>query len=142
VFGLSGKEFLSTLRAAMLRRGPSPMARLLGLWDGLEALFQREDFGGSFPVRAAIAVHTEPGQPVPAVVVQHHQAVRGMLEELVCVGERSPGHRLAAQLELLVEGAIAGAAIDQEPTAMQAARELSLLAIAIHGLSPEATPAG
>jgi len=122
----------------MVRRGSGPIARLHGMWEALETLFGREDFTGSFPARAAIAVRTEPGQPVPAVFVQHHQAMRSMLEELVCEGRSATAPRLAAQLELLVEGAIAGTAIDQEPSALKAARELSLIALSLNGVHSSA----
>jgi hypothetical protein len=104
------------------------------MWEALETLFARDDFTASFPARAAIAVRTEPGQPVPAVYVKHHEAMRSMLEELVCEGQSASAPRLAAQLELLVEGAIAGTAIDQEPSALRAARELSLLAMSLNGV--------
>lgn len=117
----------------MLGRGNAPRERLQGMWDALEGMFRNADFSGSFPVRAAIAVRTEPGQPVPSAFVEHHRAVRGMLQELVCDEGGANAPRLANQLEILVEGAIAGTAIDQEPTAMQAARELSLLALSFNG---------
>jgi hypothetical protein len=109
------------------------VARLLGMWEALEKLFAAEDFHGSFPVRAAIAVRTEPGRPVPAVFVEHHQAVRGLLHELVCDTSNPNASKLATQLGLLVEGAIAGAAIDQDPSAMQSARELSMIALSVSG---------
>jgi hypothetical protein len=109
------------------------MARLLGMWEALEKLFAAEDFHGSFPVRAVIAMRTEPEGPVPAVFVEHHQAVRGLLQELVCDSGNPNAPKLATQLGLLVEGAIAGTAIDQDPRAMQAARELSVIALSING---------
>jgi hypothetical protein len=133
VFGLSGKEFLARLRNAMLRRGTTPMARLLGMWETLEKLFAAEDFHGSFPVRAVISVRTEPGQPVPAVFVDHHHQVRGLLQELVCDAGNPNAPKLATQLGLLVDGAIAGAAIDQDPSALQAARKLSVIALSVSG---------
>lgn len=109
------------------------MARLVGMWEALEKLFAAEDFYGSFPVRAAIAVRTEPGQPVPEVFVEHHHAVRGLLQELVCDAGNPNSPSLATQLGLLVEGAIAGAAIDQDPSSVQAARELSVIALSVNG---------
>jgi hypothetical protein len=133
VFGLSGREFLAALQAAMIGRGSTPKARLLGLWDALEKLFAREDFYGSFPVRAAIAVRGEPGQPVQPAFVEHHRAVRRLLEELVCNLQQGNAPRLATQLDLLVQGAIAGAAIDQDPAAVRAARDLSLIALSVNG---------
>jgi hypothetical protein len=173
VFGLSGREFLAGLRAAMLRRGNGPRARILGMWDALENMLRSANFNESFVVRAAIAVRAEPGRPVPSRFVEHYAAVREMLTELVCDdakpndAERSepdpdpdPGPdpdpvagpptaiapspngspsqspnawRLASQLEMLVQGAIAGSAIDQEPAAVLAARELSMIALTING---------
>jgi hypothetical protein len=121
----------------MVRRGGTPLARLLGLWDALDKLFAREDFRDSFPVRAAIAVPVEPGQAAPAVFVEHQLAVRELLSETVVNGAagNSSVPRLVNHLELLVGGAIAGSAIDQEPSAIEAARELGVIALSVNGFS-------
>ena len=125
----SSERWLAWLHAELVRRGSTPGARLFALWDALEEWFAAEDFRGSFPVRAALQLRGEPGHPAHAVIAEHRRAVRALLEDLARAGGAGDPTRLAAQLHVVVEGAIVGAAIDRQPLVAHAARELAGLAV-------------
>jgi hypothetical protein len=125
----SGERWLRWLREELSRRGDTPRARLLGLWDVLEEWFATDGFRASLPARAAGVLRAEPGDPVGAVVAEHRRAVRGLLEDLAsAAGVEDPsGH--AAQLHVLLEGAVASALIDRRPAVARTARTLAAIAL-------------
>jgi hypothetical protein len=125
----SGERWLRWLREELSRRGGTPRARLLGLWDVLEEWFATESFRASLPARAAGVLRAEPGDPMGAVVAEHRRAVRELLEDLaVAAGVPDPaGH--AAQLHVLLEGAVASALIDRRPGVARTARTLAAIAL-------------
>jgi len=122
-------QWLHGLQDAMDRRGDDPSDRFDGLWDELEAWFASDGFRGSFVTNAATELRGEPDHPAQAKIVQHRQALRQLLEDLAkSAGAHDPAI-LAAQLQVLVEGAIAAAAVDRAPTATPGARALAKAAI-------------
>jgi AcrR family transcriptional regulator len=109
-------QWLHRLADAMDRRGDDPSARFDGLWDELEAWFAEDGFRGSFVANAATELRGEPDHPAQAKIVQHRQALRQLLEDLAkSAGAHDPAV-LAAQLQVLVDGAISAAAVDRTPT--------------------------
>jgi AcrR family transcriptional regulator len=122
-------RWLQDLADRIDRHGDDARARYAGLWDALAAWFATEGFRGSFVANAAAELRSEPGHPAHAVIARHRRAVRELLEELAeAAGARDPAG-LAAQLHVLVDGAIALAAVDHQPAAAGNARALALAAL-------------
>ena len=102
----SSERWLTWLAVATIRRQDPPESALYALWDALEGWFAH------------------------AVLVEHRQATRRLLEDLArSAGARDPA-ALAGQLLTLVEGAMAGALIDRHPGVARHARELTRIAMA------------
>jgi AcrR family transcriptional regulator len=118
------------LSEAMDRRGDDPADRFDGLWDELEAWFAADDFRGSFVANAATELRSEPDHPAQARIAQHRQALRQLLEDLAKASGAHDPPVLAAQLQVLIDGAVAAASVDHDPTASTGARALAKAAIA------------
>src|SRR4029450_2106009 len=114
----------------MARAGGDPWDRFDGLWDELEAWFAEDGFRGSFVANAATELRSEPDHPAQAKIVQHRQARRQLLEDLAKISGAYDPAVLAAQLQVLIDGAISAAAVDRDPTAARGARGLAKAAIA------------
>jgi len=100
-------RWLTWLHEKLGRCGDDPGARFAGLWDALEGWVTSDGFHGSFVASAATELRGQPGHPAHVVVDAHRLAFRRLLEELV---EAAGAHHpvvLAAQLHMLIEGAIA-----------------------------------
>src|SRR5215216_3053386 len=108
---------------------PMTLYRQFGGKDELEAWFASDGFRGSFVTNAATELRGEPDHPAQAKIVQHRQALRQLLEDLAkSAGAHDPA-ALAAQLQVLVDGAISAAAVDRDPAAASGARTLAKAAI-------------
>jgi AcrR family transcriptional regulator len=125
-----GTAWLHRLAEAMDRRGDDPADRFEGLWDALEAWFAADGFRGSFVANAATELRSEPDHPAHAKVAHHRQALRQLLEDLAKAAGAYDPAVLAAQLQLLIDGAISAAATDRDPAAARSARELARAAVA------------
>lgn len=121
-------RWLARLRAELDRRGDDPAARFAGLWDALEGWLATEGVHGSFIASAATELRGQPGHPAHRVVDAHRLAFRRLLEELVeAAGAHDPAG-LAAQLQVLIEGAIAFPMADRR-VAVVRARVLAAIAL-------------
>ena len=126
----SSERWLTWLAVATIRRQDPPESALSALWDALEGWFASDDFAGSALAAAVIAPPDGRGPAAHAVLVEHRQATRRLLEDLArSAGARDPA-ALAGQLLTLVEGAMAGALIDRHPGVARHARELTRIAMA------------
>jgi AcrR family transcriptional regulator len=121
--------WLYRLSDAMDRRGDDPGDRFDGLWDELEAWFSEDGFRGSFVANAATELRSEPDHPAQAKIVQHRQALRQLLEDLAKTAGAYDPTLLAAQLQVLIDGAVAAASVDRDPAAATGARTLARAAI-------------
>ena len=121
--------WLHRLADAMDRRGDDPGDRFDGLWDELEAWFTEDGFRGSFVANAATELRSEPDHPAQSRIVQHRQALRQLLEDLAKVAGAYDPAVLAAQLQVLIDGAVSAAAVDHDPAASTGARALARAAI-------------
>jgi hypothetical protein len=129
----SSEHWLDWLNAELARRGRSPFSRLLGLWDALEDWFATDEFASSLLASGATELRSEPGHPAHAVIAAHRQALFELLEDLAeAAGVADPAN-LAAQLQVLVEGAIAGAVVDRRPAVARTGRRLTRLVLANGG---------
>ncbi len=102
-------SWLHRLADAMDRRGDDPSDRFDGLWDELQAWFAEEPFRGSFVANAATELRSEPHHPAQTRIAQHRQALRQLLEDLAKSAGAYDPTVLAAQLQILIDGAIASA---------------------------------
>ena len=126
----SSERWLTWLAVATIRRQDPPESALSALWDALEGWFASDDFAGSAVAAAVVAPPDGRGPAAHAVLVEHRQATRRLLEDLArSAGARDPA-ALAGQLLTLVEGAMAGALIDRHPGVARHARELTRIAMA------------
>ena len=126
----SSERWLTWLAVATIRRHDAPESALSALWDALEGWFASDDFAGSALAAAVVAPPDGRGPAAHAVLVEHRQATRRLLEDLArSAGARDPA-ALAGQLLTLVEGAMAGALIDRHPGVARHARELTRIAMA------------
>jgi hypothetical protein len=88
--------------------GRSREARLLAVFDWLEALFASKDFNGCAFIRA-LSEFPEPSHPIHKAAWSHKQSVRKILMRLAAeAGARDPG-TLADSLRLLIDGALVAA---------------------------------
>jgi AcrR family transcriptional regulator len=125
-----GMQWLHRLADAIDRRGDDPRARFDGLWDELQAWFAGDDFRGSFVANAAAELRSLPDHPAHAVIAHHRLALRQLLEDLAKLAGAHDATVLAAQLQVIIDGAIATAATDRDPAAAAGARALAERAIA------------
>jgi AcrR family transcriptional regulator len=125
-----GVQWLHRLADAVDRSGDDPAARFAGLWDALESWFAEADFRGSFVANAAAELRSLPDHPAHAVVAQHRLDLRQLLEDLAKLAGAHDPTELAAQLQVIIDGAIATAAVDRDPAAARGARALATAAIA------------
>jgi AcrR family transcriptional regulator len=122
-------QWLHRLADAMDRRGDDPSDRFDALWDELESWFASDGFRGSFVANAATELRGEPDHPAQTRITQHRQALRQLLEDLAKTAGAHDPAVLAAQLQILIDGAISAAAVDRDPTAAAGARTLAKAAI-------------
>ena len=121
--------WLHLLAEALDRRGDDPQQRFEGLWDALEEWFSSDGFRGSFIANAATELRSEPDHPAHAIIAAHRQALRQLLEDLAKLAGAYDAAVLAAQLQVLIDGATAAAAVDRDPAAAHGARALASAAI-------------
>jgi AcrR family transcriptional regulator len=124
-----GTQWLHWLADAMDRRGDDPQDRFDGLWDALEEWFASDGFRGSFIANAATELRGEPDHPANARIAHHRLALRQLLEDLAKASGAYDPAVLAAQLQVLIDGAVAAAAVDRDPAAAHGARELARAAV-------------
>jgi AcrR family transcriptional regulator len=106
------------------RRSRSPRRRLTLVFDVLGEWFRSEDFRGCFFLNAA-SEYSGLEPCIQEVVGGHKRWVRGLLERLASEAQaRDPG-RLARQLAILVEGAIAVALVEREADSAASAKDVA-----------------
>jgi hypothetical protein len=129
----SSERWLLWLHGELARRGDTPRSRLLGLWDALEDWFASEEFTTSLLATGAAELRGEPDHPAHAVIATHRRALFDLLFELATAAGVANPASLAAQVQVLVEGAITGAVVDREPAVARTGRTLTRLVLANGG---------
>jgi AcrR family transcriptional regulator len=119
-----GERWLAWLRDEAWLGGDDPGARLEALWDALEKWFADEGFRGSYVANVATELRAKPGHPAQAVIAAHRAALRELLQDLLTAGGPPPAGTVL-QLQMLIDGAVAAAAVDRQPGAAAGARALA-----------------
>lgn len=123
----SSEQWLAWLRRGLAAR---PDRGLAGLWDLLEDWFASDDFQTSGLAAAMAGLTGNGGEATRAVIAAHRKSLRQLLEEPAAAAGAADPAVLAAQLHLLVEGAVVGALIDRHAAVTRHARELTEIALA------------
>jgi AcrR family transcriptional regulator len=100
------EEARDAMRAFVEQRASDPVERLLLTFDFLETLFRDERFSGCIFVSAA-GEHKDTVNPVFRAAVMHKRLVLAYFEELTHAARFAEPKRIAAEINLLHEGAIA-----------------------------------
>lgn len=102
----------------------TPSARLLSAFDALDAWFHTEDFNGCAFINAAGEIG-DSDDPIRAIAQEHKIKLRDYLREIAVAHEAADPDQLAADLLILIDGAITVAKVLGHK---QAAREAQQLA--------------
>jgi AcrR family transcriptional regulator len=108
-----GAGWLHSLVARVDRCGDDPAARLAGFWAAVEEWQATEGRHGSLILNAAIELRGEPGHPARAVIEAHQLATWQLLEHLAKQADVDDPTALAAQLQIVLEGALTAAVADR-----------------------------
>lgn len=139
------EQFRNWLMGEMEKAAPDPRGRLLAMFDALEAWFEGRAFRGQgFYGCAFINAAGEFGDhahPAHRAAAEHKRRIVAYLERLCAEAGASDPARLAEQLALLKEGAIATAQVRGRSEAAQLARGMASRMIdagcaADHGSAP------
>jgi len=116
-------------QGAVERRAATPRARLLAVFEALEEWFAQPDFRGCLFLGAA-AEFPDPQDPIHAAAAAHHRHVLAYLRTLAAAAGARHAARLARELMLLVEGAIAVTQVNGPVGAAKQARRAAETLIA------------
>lgn len=117
--------WLHQLREAVDRFEDDQTAGFERLWTALEGWFLTEEFHGSFVTNIATELRDRPDHPAQKVIAAHRMAMRQLLEDLAKTAGAHDTQRLAGRLQIVIDGAIAAAAIDGWPTIAGPVRRLA-----------------
>lgn len=112
------------LRDTVERRCPDPARPPLAVFDAVHEWCQSDGFRGCALVNAS----AELGQTTPVArgqAEQHKRAVRAYLTELLSQADQSHAEDLAAQLMIVLDGAIAQAAVAADRRAADRAKTIA-----------------
>jgi AcrR family transcriptional regulator len=119
------------LEAESRRRGETPRARLLAIFDVFADWFRAPDFEGCSFITTLIEVN-DPGHPVHRAAVEHLANIRSYIEMLAAECGIADADSFARKWHILMKGSIL-AAHEGDTEAANRARELGELLLAQHG---------
>ncbi len=126
------------MRAFVEQRANGPVERLLLTFDFLEAWFRDERFRGCIFASAA-SEHKDNANPVFRAAVLHKRLVLAYFEELAHAARVAEPKRIAAEINLLHEGAIAVAQITRITEPAWQARSMAAQLHSAERQSPKPT---
>lgn len=97
------------------------LAKLLGVFEVLEGWLVERNWRGWLAANAAIEF-ADTDHQVHQVVARHRQAMRALFHDVAATAGVHDPAALAAQLQVLVDGAMVGAIIDRGPDPIHTAR--------------------
>jgi len=118
------EEFRARMRAAVERRARDPRGRLLATFDFLEDWFGDDQFYGC-PFVSAAAEYAERPSAVFQEAAMHKRLMIAYFEELACAAGLPDPRRIADEINLLHEGAIAVAHVTGDAGAARRARSMA-----------------
>lgn len=116
-----GTAWLAWLAAETQARAAEPADRLLAIFDALETSFRAPDFYGCLFAKVA-GEFPESDHALRRIAADHKRALLAFLKDLAAAAGFAAPARLARELLLLIEGAMATALILREPAAAATAR--------------------
>jgi AcrR family transcriptional regulator len=128
-------QWLQWLRDQLDACGDDPDARLEGLWTALDEWLTSKEFRGSLVANAATELRARPDHPARQAIIEHQLAMRQLLEDLAKLAGAADPTALAAQLHVLVEGAVAVAIVDRRSASAPSVRALAKAALAASSAS-------
>ncbi|MGV9540383.1 TetR/AcrR family transcriptional regulator [Nocardia beijingensis] len=117
------RRWLDWLRESVEQTG-DPAARPLAVFDALAQRFARKDFRGCAFINTMVEV-ADRESAAHQVADRHKRRVIEYLDELLTAAGRSDADELAAELALLVDGAIVTAVREGTPEAASRARAIA-----------------
>ena len=127
------------MRAFVEQRTSDPVERLLVTFDFLETLFRDERFRGCIFVSAA-GEYKDTVNPVFRAAVMHKRLVLAYFEELAHAAQLAEPKRIAAEINLLYEGAIAVAQMTRTAEPARQAKRMAAQLLAAEGYAVEQAP--
>lgn len=123
------RRWLDWLRESVEQTG-DPAARPLAVFDALAQRFARKDFRGCAFINTMVEV-ADRESAAHQVADRHKRRVIEYLDELLTAAGRSDADELAAELALLVDGAIVTAVREGTPEAASRARAIAERLLAV-----------
>src|ERR671917_632319 len=127
------------MRAFVEQRTSDPVGRLLATFDWLEAWFRDEQFRGC-PFVSAAGEHKDTANPVFRAAVLHKRLALAYFEELAHAARFAEPKRIAAEINLLHEGAIAVAQMTRTAEPARQAKRMAAQLLAAEGDAAEQSP--
>ncbi|KOV97452.1 MULTISPECIES: TetR/AcrR family transcriptional regulator [unclassified Streptomyces] len=132
-------SWMGQLQAAAEAAGPDPAQQLVGLFDALQASFDRHGFFGCPFISAA--VETELDSKAHAATVAHTRRRQEWLTSLAGAAGAAEPAALAVHLGLLIDGALASGRLLQDRAVVDAAKASARAAVLAHAAQDTATAA-
>ena len=123
-------SWMSQLQSAAELAGPDACEQLVGLFDALEAAFDRHGFFGCPFVGAA--VEAEPDSEARAITLEHTRRRQAWLTELSEKAGAETPESLAWHIGLLIDGALASGRLLQDRTVVDEAKTAARRLVASH----------
>jgi AcrR family transcriptional regulator len=123
-------EWLKRLTNQLGDCANDPDDRFDRLWTALEDWLASKEFCGSLVAIAATELRGKPQHPAHQAIFEHRMAMRQLLEDLAKLADAPDPAALAAQLHVLVEGAVAVAIVDRQSGHAPSVRALASTALA------------
>ncbi|GJL55380.1 MAG: TetR family transcriptional regulator [Nitrospirales bacterium] len=108
--GLARNEFMRHVE----RRGKTPQARLLAIFDVAQRWFQQNNFYGCLFINT-IGEYSDADTPIRQICKEYKKLVKGYIRELCEQAGALDPNELAEELALILEGATVTAQVSQNP---------------------------
>lgn len=117
------------MEAAVVRLSPNPKGRPLAVFDALAERFKSRDFRGCAFINSMVEL-ADRDHAAHRAAALHKQAVIRMLSTWLSAAGHPRGEELAADLMLLIDGAIVTAVREGRPDAASKAKRVAALLLA------------
>lgn len=122
--------WFDAVRACARAGGDDPRGQLVAMFDAVDDEYRRDDYRGCAQLNAA--AEAVPGSPVQRRTAENKAIVRDWITDTCRRAEAAQPDVLAAQLVLLIDGALAGALSDTDERAPGAAKAAAAILVQAH----------